>query len=824
MDIRSPSTSSSSSSSSSSCCRCSRLRPARTKEYTQRREAHCTNVTGRMARDRSGSEYSENMSDATTCSCTTSSVDKCSLRGCSMFQEPFFLHPPGSRPRDGIYINPMSAYIGEPAKPKDTESFYLHSPHDLVYTRITRLFAADTDKQHHHRHLDKKDETLTVKVDVHINNGVLDRPSSGNGYTAKSEMVREPSEHAYEQICLRQDTENGGGVSSATPKKLPDNNTSDRSRSRKPDRRYSRSSSASESSNVSSEIPCFSSSGSTPPSLSRNSSNERIGKNGKLAGESAHEKKDPTSCALQVESEKEIVKPAHGGGASFAKPPPPPPPPPPPDKEDVVVLVVNVKQNSELAAVRDEKKDVAAEANRDGRTENGSLLSSATNKSDVSCGEHQQPEVPPASPPADTEEIKTNQTSHLVNKHMVLPFIPPKFANADSNTLLKPSEYLKSICKTSSKHSLSKARSVDNLDIQSRSAERRREGCFASRPEGEEELEDEQVVGLVERAEEGGEKTAAGAEGLSEVCGATGAAGAAGAAGATVEGKERTAGPPPPPMSPLQKSRRGDEEAGTATSADAEPTKTLQPLATISIQDLTSIQLRRTTTTKMNATKTFSAPPPRSVSMTNVSETFFVQKTDLIAELKRTKDIPGIKKLKVEMAQVEKTQEQNLMSEINKAFNVSNFVDQIPEKDSSGNVIPIWKRQMLARKAAERAKKELEEQIARENEERRQKAIPAWKRQLLAKKDHEEKRLTQAHVPSTTAKVDATGTPKRDASPNNPSRNIDKPEAEEEKKNDGNMANQGTNGAHANHTDDDAQIIPWRAQLRKTNSKLNILD
>jgi len=91
-------------------------------------------------------------------------------------------------------------------------------------------------------------------------------------------------------------------------------------------------------------------------------------------------------------------------------------------------------------------------------------LGTATNKSDVSSsGEHQQqPEVPsPASASVDAaDEIKASQASHLVNRHMVLPFIPPKFANADSNTLLKPSEYLKSICKVPSKNSLSKARSV----------------------------------------------------------------------------------------------------------------------------------------------------------------------------------------------------------------------------------------------------------------------------------------------------------------------------------------------------------------------------
>ncbi|XP_043677429.1 espin isoform X2 [Vespula pensylvanica] len=723
-----------------------------------------TNVSKKMSRDRSGSDYSENMSDVTTCSCMASSVEKCSLRGCGMFQEPFFLHPPGSRPRDGIYINPMSAYINEPQKSKDMESFYLHSPHDLVYTRITHLFN-DVEKPRNgvlasteQRHVERKDETLTVKVDVHINNGSFGKTHTGNGHTGRSEIMREaPSEHAYEQICLRQ--EETSSVGSSSNKKVIDN-ASDSSRSRKTNRRYSRSSSASESSNMSSEIHCFSSTTSTP-SLSRNSSNERINKTTKINAEVLHERKE--SSTTQVESEKEI-RPSNGSGPGFVKPPPPPPPPPP-DRDDVVVLVVNSKQNGES---NNEKKDSGdnSQENKNGN---------ATNKSDVSCGEHQQPEVPPASPPADVEEIKTSQSSHLINRHMVLPFIPPKFANAaDSDTLLKPSEYLKSICKNVTKNTLSKARSVDNLDCQGRDTE-------------EEEEEEE------ERKNE--------------------------------KQKESPPGPPPPPLSPLQKSRgilnANSTNATTSPLNESEsPKSPQQPLATISIQDLTSIQLRRTNT-KMNATKTFSAPPPRSASMTNVSEPFFVQKTDLIAELKRTKDIPGIKKLKVERAQVEKTQEQNLISEISKAFSVSNFVDQIPEKDSSGNVIPIWKRQMLARKAAERAKKELEEQIARENEERRQKAIPPWKRQLLAKKDNEDKKSNNNHVQPnvttvSTVKIDITTSSKRDTSPASGCNN------RKEERNENNADEKGND--MRDDDSDDGQIIPWRAQLRKTNSKLNILD
>lgn len=503
---------------------------------------------------------------------------------------------------------------------------------------------------------------------------------------------------------------------------------------------------------MSSEVHCFSSSASTP-SLSRNSSNERVGK--KIGDHPQHADTKETLPGGQLESEKEPNK-SPSAGPGFAKPPPPPPPPPPPDKEEVVVVTGKPEDN--VAAFADLECQPA--------------LLTAANKSDASCAElNHQPEVAPVSSPVDTaEEAKpSSQASHLVNKHMVLPFIPPKFANADSNTLLKPSEYLKSICKTPAKNTLPKARSVDNLDIQG----------IEHEPVGHEEE------------------------------------------------KRSPPLPPPPPLSPLHKPR---QEGGSSSGGEAESPKTLQPLATISIQDLTSIQLRRTST-KMNATKTFSAPPPRSVSMTNVSEPFFVQKTDLIAELKRTKDIPGIKKLKVERAQVEKTQEQNLMSEINKAFSASNFVDQIPEKDSSGNAIPIWKRQMLARKAAERAKKELEEQIARENEERRQKAIPPWKRQLLAKKD--EKNEEKRHGPTTQAPPPPP--PPTVAAPPAPPATNSKPEAPRDASpcyRAGSGAEEGSGEPEespqkndAKEEDDDAtQIIPWRAKLRKTNSKLNILD
>lgn len=75
---------------------------------------------------------------------------------------------------------------------------------------------------------------------------------------------------------------------------------------------------------------------------------------------------------------------------------------------------------------------------------------------------------------------------------------------------------------------------------------------------------------------------------------------------------------------------------------------------------------------------------------------------------------------------------------MNRKFNVVSSRIQIPDRDSFGNIIPDWKRQMLAKKAADKAKKEFEDRLAREAEDRRLSAIPKWKRDLIARKEEAE--------------------------------------------------------------------------------------
>ena len=75
------------------------------------------------------------------------------------------------------------------------------------------------------------------------------------------------------------------------------------------------------------------------------------------------------------------------------------------------------------------------------------------------------------------------------------------------------------------------------------------------------------------------------------------------------------------------------------------------------------------------------------------------------------------------------------MAEIAGNYMTENFIAKIPETDAKGAPIPQWKRQMLAKKAAEKAKKEAEEEVVREVEEKRVNAIPEWKKLLKKKED-----------------------------------------------------------------------------------------
>ncbi|XP_073961265.1 espin protein forked isoform X2 [Choristoneura fumiferana] len=275
--------------------------------------------------------------------------------------------------------------------------------------------------------------------------------------------------------------------------------------------------------------------------------------------------------------------------------------------------------------------------------------------------------------------------------------------------------------------------------------------------------------------------------------------------------------PPPPPPAP---------PSVTAS----------QPLAVISSAELSAVRLRAP------AAKTLSAPPPaRSVSLQCLpSADYKSAKIDLIEELKMSKDITGIKKLKVERARRESLQDKETFTEFTKRFTAENFVDQgcpqVPERDAAGNVIPAWKRQMLARRAAEKARRDLERELAGEAERRRAAAVPAWKRQLLARREEAENRLRQTlYTPKVEEPNGITngewraypsGT-QRAVSIDNISLCYDTPaqpmRAPSEAKLTTEHCNGHTNGKHE-EDEVDAKIIPWRAQLRKTNSKLNLLE
>lgn len=59
------------------------------------------------------------------------------------------------------------------------------------------------------------------------------------------------------------------------------------------------------------------------------------------------------------------------------------------------------------------------------------------------------------------------------------------------------------------------------------------------------------------------------------------------------------------------------------------------------------------------------------------NEPFQMQKQDLIAELKLSKDIEGVKKMKVERLKSEEKQEKEMVSEITKQFTANNLLEKV---------------------------------------------------------------------------------------------------------------------------------------------------
>ncbi|XP_025190263.1 uncharacterized protein LOC112590886 isoform X2 [Melanaphis sacchari] len=255
-----------------------------------------------------------------------------------------------------------------------------------------------------------------------------------------------------------------------------------------------------------------------------------------------------------------------------------------------------------------------------------------------------------------------------------------------------------------------------------------------------------------------------------------------------------------------------------------------QPLAAISIHDLHSVQLKKTPGTvkimqnnSNDADKHSGAVPPLQA-----------QRQDLIAELKMSKDINGIKKMKVEKVKMDEMSEKQKINEITKQLSPDNIIDQIPEKDANGNMIPAWKRQMMAKKAAEKARKDMEEELSRQAEEKRLQSLPPWKRQLMQNKRQDDKLSTNGKPspPAIGAKVTFA-----DIATDGQNKENDQPAADDES-----VANtdekpsvpqppsqqqqhvSNNNAKDADSDDGLAKIIPWRAQLRKTNSTLNLLE
>ncbi|KAI5755731.1 hypothetical protein M8J77_019253 [Diaphorina citri] len=660
------------------------------------------------------------------CTCRKGESTKCSYADCVNYtpnSEPFYLHPPLSSTKasnsPGLYINPMTNH-GHHAN----DPFYLHNPQDVMYNRVKDLFDSGGNRLQQPCSLSSSSSSspsppppppqpMTVKVEVHSS-------SSGAGSEESSDLSERGSrngDHDYEDIYSLGASDTGPGRKTL------------RSRSRDSGSHSRSGSVSSTNSNVVVHITATGGPGGVQPcspalcklgnTRDEMNTSEESGVSSASPSDLGHSEeegekiKHSQTMKHRNQTNNRMLKRVVSDSGVMV----PPPPPPLPDDTSA--------SSSGPGSSTEEEQSLDSAATMVEDREQGRTAHSVTATTPVSQN-HNNP---------DSEHGPA-----LINKQKALPFIPPKFPNNgdDSNALIKPSEYLKSICGTKTS-TLRRSTSEMNMTSECLKAEQK-----------------------------------------SDV-------------------------PPPPPLPP---------NMVEPAEENAKERQTHQPLATISIQDLNSVQLRRTV-----AGKTMSVP--LNVPGVPANMPFSNQKNDLIAELKMSKDIIGIKKMKVERVKMEEKQEKEIMSEISRQFSVDVFVEKIPEKDNNGVPIPPWKRQMLAKKAAEKAKKELEEQLAREAEEKRLQAIPAWKRQLMqSKKGDEIKTMKQSnmHISIEESKPSVIVLEKHSSGEN---QNYTE---DNNKENSNPKVEPKVESIPEEKEEDCTPIMPWRSQLRKTNSTLNLLE